>query len=470
MKNFKFIYAAIAVLAVAIIHFTVDTSSAMALSMATGIAIADGETKDEKPTKKEQKLFKQLDKHMGELVKAATNGLVKSEYVDEKHEEIVAQLKKMKKKTKSMNFEKAIDDFKSQIQAEVDQAGVQIAEAAKNIKGAEGKTVYSIMKEALEGDKMVKYLKAGGKGNSEPVVIDMKAVVDVTGFVGAVITPNRVGPQVSFVPPKKFDIRDVMATGTSDSDSIDHIKETGLVDADGFLAENVASAESELNLEEETTTGKRIATHINVSKRALRNVSFLASHLSNRFRELIAVTITGSILNDTGAGNTFNGFFNNAATFTAGDLTGKVDDANRADVLAAAMARLNEITNIEANAIFINPLDEYLLTATKDTTGQYAESTVVVSRIDGRLHINGIPVWSTHHVTFDKYLVCDLSATTTEYLETQPLTMFVAEQHASNAIENQVTFVFETEAILPIYKTFAFLKGTLTTDAIALNV
>ena len=428
-----------------------------------------GGGKDPQPNKKEQKLFKQLDKHMGELVKAATLGLVKSEYVDEKHEEIIAQLKKMKKKTKSMNFEKAIDDFKAQIQAEVDAAGVEIANAAKNIKGAEGKTVHSVIKEALEEEKMAKYLKAGGKGNSVPVVIDMKAVVDVTGFTGAVITPNRVGPQVSFVPPKKFDIRDVMATGSSDSDSIDHRKETGLVDANGFLAENVANAESDLNLEQVTTTSKRIATHVNVSKRALRNVAFLASHLSNRFRELIAVTITDSILNGTGAGNTFDGFFNNATTFTAGSLSGKVDEANFADVLAAAIARLNEITNLEANAIFMNPLDMFLLTVTKDTTGQYSESNVVVSRIEGRLFINGVPVWATHHVAADKYLVSDLSATSTEYLETQPLTMFIAEQHASNAIENQVTFVFETEAILPIYKDFAFLKGTLTTDAALLE-
>lgn len=446
---------------------------ALMAPFAMGMSYVDdpdsGGGKDPEPTKKEQKLFKQIDKQVGDLVKAATLGLVKSEYVDEKHDEIIATLKKMKKKTKSMNFEKAIEDFKSQIQAEVDAAGVEIAKLSKNITGAEGKTVHTVIKEALETDKMAKYLKAGGKGNSQPVEIDMKAVVDVTGFTGAVITPNRVGPQVSFVPPKKFDIRDVMATGASDSDSIDHIKETGLVDANGFLAENVASAESDLNLEQVTTTSKRIATHINVSKRALRNVAFLASHLSNRFRELIAVTITDSILNGDGTANTFDGFFNNATTFSAGSLADSVDEANRADVLAAAMARLNEISNIEANAIFINPLDEYLLTVTKDTTGQYSESTVVVSRINGRLHINGIPVWSTHHVTFDKYLVCDLSATSTEYLETQPLTMFVAEQHATNAVENQVTFVFETEAILPIYKDFAFLEGTLSTDAAALE-
>ena len=424
---------------------------------------------DPDATEQEKALFGKIDKRVEKLIKDADLKILKQDYVDDEIKKLKDELDKLTEDTKSANFEKAVEDFKSQIQAEVDKAGVEITKLVKDAGGLENKTIKSIMMDALEGEEMSKYLKEGGKGNSVQVEIDMKAVVDVTGFTGAVITPERFGPQVSFQPPKKFDIRDVMATGSSDSDSIDHIKETGLVDANGFLAENVASAESDLNLEQVTTTSKRIATHINVSKRALRNVSFLASHLSNRFRELIAVTITDSILNDTGAANTFDGFFNQATVFTAGSLALKVDEANRADVLAAAIARLNEITNLEANAIFINPLDEYLLNATKDTTGQYAESNVVVSRINGRIHINGVPTWSTHHVTFDKYLVCDLSATSTEYLETQPLTMFVAEQHATNAIENQVTFVFETEAILPIYKTFAFLKGTLSTDAILLE-
>ena len=193
------------------------------------------------------------------------------------------------------------------------------------------------------------------------------------------------------------------------------------------------------------------------------------SHLTNRFTEFIAEKITDSVLNGDGTSNTFDGFFNNAATFTAGSLANKVDEANNADVLSAALARLNEITNLQASAIFMNPLDEYLLTVTKDTTGQYSESNVVVSRINGRLHINGVPVWATHHVASDKYLVADLSATTTELLEVEGLSMLIADQHGTNAIENQVTFIFETEAILPIYKTFAFLKGTLSTDAVLLE-
>ena len=250
-------------------------------------------------------------------------------------------------------IEKSIEDLKGEIQEQIDAMGVEVKKVGEGSGTFEAKTLSTVIKEALETENIKEYLEAGGKGNSAEVDIDIKAVVDMTGFTGDVVTPGRVGPQVSFQPPKKFDIRDAMATGTSDIDSIDHIKETGLVDAAGFLAENVASAESDLNLEQVKTSSTRIATNINVSKRSLRNVAFLISHLSNRFSELIAVELTDGVLNGTGAGNTFNGFFNNATTFTAGSLAVKVDEANSADVIAAAIERLNQITKREANAIFM---------------------------------------------------------------------------------------------------------------------
>ena len=364
---------------------------------------------------------------------------------------------------------KSLEELEEKIQDQIDETGIAITKMQEGGGLSQGKTLSDLIKEALDTDQIKNHIEKGAVGSSEKISMDLKAIVDVTGFTGDVITPARFGPQVSFQPPKKFDIRDAIATGQSDVDSIDHIKETGLVNNAGFLAENVASAESDLNLEQVKTSSTRIATHINVSKRSLRNIAFLVSHLTNRFTELIAEKITDSVLNGDGTSNTFNGFFNNAATFTAGSLANKVDEANNADVLSAALARLNEITNLQASAIFMNPLDEYLLTVTKDTTGQYSESNVVVSRINGRLHINGVPVWATHHVASDKYLVADLSATTTELLEVEGLSMLIADQHGTNAIENQVTFIFETEAILPIYKTFAFLKGTLSTDAALLE-
>ena len=425
---------------------------------------------DPEPTEAEKKLMEKIEKKMGDYVKALELDQIKEEYVTEQIGKLKTELETIIEETKSKGFEKALEDYKAEMQSQLDEVGLEITKIGENAGGDKKvKTIKDIISEALESDDIKDYIEKGATGISKVVELDVKAIVDVTGFVGDVITPGRVGPDVAFVGPKKFDIRNAMATGQSDVDSIDHIKETGFVDNTGFLAENAASGESEINLEQVKTSSTRIATHINVSRRSLRNIAFLRSHLANRFTELIAEKITGSVLNDDGTGNTFDGFFNNAAAFTAGGLAGKVAEANRADVLAAAIARLAETTNLQATAIFISPLDEFLLTVTKDLQGSYSENTVIVARINGRLHINGVPVWATFHVAVDKYLVADLSATTTELLEVEGLTMKIAEEHGTNAIENQVTFIFEMEAILPIYKTFAFLKGDLVTDAVLLE-
>ena len=291
----------------------------------------------------------------------------------------------------------------------------------------------------------------------------------MVGFTNDVVAPNRRGPQVSYLGPKKFDIRDHLSGGTSDVDVIDHLKETGFVDNGGFLAENAETAESTLNLEQVKTTSVRLGTHIDVSKKALRNVGFLTNHLSNRFEEQLGQTLTDSIINGTGAANTIDGLFNNAATFTAGSLAGTVDSANTADTISAAICRLQEITNLMATAILMNPKDVYGMKVTKDTSGDYVESEVIVTRINGQLFIDAVPVFSTFHVAADTYLVGDLSATAVEWYVTDDLTMSISEHHDKNFIKNLVTFNFEIEGLLPIYKTFAFLKGTISTDKAAID-
>lgn len=431
------------------------------------VAYADGNKKaggkDPVATKKEKQLVKTIKSEIKTAVDGLKKGMLKEEYVDKKVKELNGKLKKLKKATKSHGFEKELAKLTKDVQKQIDEVGIQITKLGK-AGTQKTKTLKSVIEEVINSKEIKKYLEKGGTGTSPKVKLNLKAVTDVGGFTGEVITPDRRGPQVSFLGPKKFDIRMAIATGTSDVDNIDHIQESGFVNSSGFLAENAESVESTISLEQVKTVSERIATNINVSKKSLRNIAFLVSHITNRFTELIADKITDSALNGDGTGNTFTGFFNVAATFTAGGLAGKVDEANRADVLAAAIARFAQTTNLQATAIFISPLDEFLLTATKDLQGSYSENSVIVSRIDGRLHINGVPVWATFHVAVDKYLVADLSATTTELLEVEGVSMFIADQHKDNATKNQVTFIFEMDAILPIYKTFGFLKGDLVTD------
>lgn len=419
-------------------------------------------------TEKETAFLSAVQKQMEEAMTEKLKGTLTEEQFTEKMEALKTGLAEKELKALKDDLIKDMGTKFDDMQKQLDEAGTELTKLKEGGSPAKHKTIADVFEKALGAEELKGYLE-NPVGTSKSMELDLKAVVDVTGFTGDVVTPGRVGPEVSFVPPKQFDVRDVMATGTSDVDSIDHIKESGLVDANGFLAENASSAESDLNLEQVKTNSTRIATHVNVSKRALRNVSFLRSHLANRFTELMSVKITDSILNGTGAANTFNGFFNNATVFSAGTLAASIDEANTADTIGAAICRQQEITNMNPTAVFMNPKDVFLMTVTKDLQGSYSENSVVVSRVGNQLFINGVMVIPTYHVAADTYLVADLSATATEFLQVEGMTMTIATEHASNAIQNQVTFIFEMEGILPIYKTFAFLKGTISTDKAALE-
>ena len=424
---------------------------------------------DPEPTEAEKKLVEVLESKLTKYVTADDLKTLKEEYITEQVKLLQDQLDEVKENTGSELFKKEIDKLQETMQKQIDEAGVEIEKLSITGGNTKQVTFKSLIAEALEHEDYKEFIDRGHKGSSKGIDIDMKDVSFV-GFVADVVTPQRRGPEVAFLGPKKFDIRTILFGGTSDVDVIDHLIETGFANNEGFLAENAESVESTTNLEQKKTTSVRLATHVDVSKKALRNVSFLTNYLTNRFNEQMAETLTDSIINGDGTGDTVNGLFNNATVFTPGSLANSVEDANTADTISAAICRLAEITNLQATAILMNPKDVFGLKVTKDTTGDYVESAIIVTRVDGQLFIDGVPVFQTFHIATDKYLVADMSATAVEWYETQGLTMNVSESHDKNFIKNMVTFSFEIEGLLPIYKTFASLKGTISTDKLAIGV
>ena len=438
----------------------------MPFTFAMYIVEGEGGAGADVPTEKEKALFGKIEAKMKEFSEKESRGLIKKEYFDDEMKKLTDQLDALKESSKTEGLTKSIEDLKLDIQKQIDEAGLSITKLKETGVSKKTVTLEDAIAKALQSDEFKEFNDRGQRGQSKGIQLK-----DVTmgGFTNDVVTPERKGPEVAFLGPKKFDIRAILSGGTSDVDVLDHIKETGYSNAAGFLAENAASAESTLNLQQVKTTSVRMGTHIDVSKKALRNTSFLINHLTNRFNEQLIETLNNSIINGDGTSNTVDGLFNNATTFTAGTLASTVDSANTADVISAALCRLSEITNLRGTAIFMNPKDVYGVKVTKSSTGEYVESAVMVERRAGQLYIDGVPVFDTFHVSADAYLVGDYSATSLEWYETQGLTMSVSEQHDTNFIKNLVTFNFEIEGLLPIYKTFAFLKGTISTDKAAID-
>lgn len=313
---------------------------------------------------------------------------------------------------------------------------------------------------------------ADGKSKHAYLDFDQKDIDFGTSVQGAgnVVQPFQTGPTVTFVPEKPFDIRSIMAPISSNQSNVSFTKEKTYIDGVAVLAENAASTATDTTLEEITVNSVRIATNTTISRRALKNTSFLQRHVTDRIGTKLSAELTEQVLNGDGTGENMSGLFVNATVFTPGTFaTGQdneVTTPNLAGLLTVVKARLEEVNNVVANIAFLNPKDTVSLMLTKNTVdNDYLNLEVILSRDqNGIMRINGMPLVQTHFVAADDYLVADLSSETAELLVFENFTMRLAEDHSDNAVKNKVTFVFESEWILPVYANFRMLKGTIVAD------
>lgn len=309
-----------------------------------------------------------------------------------------------------------------------------------------------------------------GIGTSPEMKMQAKDIT-WTGFDisnGDIVSPQRVGPQVTFVPLEELDVRAIFPGGLTSDSTHEFVKEVGYTDNAGFLTENASSGETTVNLEGARTTSVRLATHVQISKRALKNVDFIQSYVSNRVMEHIKEQLNNGVFNGDGTSDTIDGMFNQAPAFTAGDFATSIQSAQTADLLTVAITRLLQIAQINANTIFLNYVDATKLVLTKDLDDNYLNDIIISRNEAGLLRVNGRPVLETFQVPEDEFLIAAMGPLYAELYQCGEINMWVADQHADTAIQNMVTFIVETEWIFSIYAPFRSLKGVISTDTAAI--
>lgn len=176
------------------------------------VAMTDADIKElevEKLSDYHKALAKDKEANVKELIEGKTS----KEYVDQIVEKLNTQLAGLKKSTESTELKDSIEAYKTEMQKQIDEAGVAITKLQDGgIPGA-GKTLKSVIMKALEHDEIKDFYARGEVGASKGVEIDLKDVT-MGGFTNDVVIPSRRGPQVSYLGPKKFDIRDHLALST----------------------------------------------------------------------------------------------------------------------------------------------------------------------------------------------------------------------------------------------------------------
>ncbi len=281
------------------------------------------------------------------------------------------------------NFNERFDAF--------EVANKKQAEAGKNL------TFKGALNQAIKDGAIDGIVKGSSRSASFEVKADMTVAAD---FTGDVIPADRV-PGYKFDPTRAVHIRQLIPNGSTSSDVVRYVKESGYTDGGAAKAEGATLGQSDFDMTATDANVRKIGTYFRISEEMLADTPQLTSYLAARAPEKLLSVEDDQILNGNGTAPNLSGIITDAADFAAGGFANAIESANEFDVLTAALNQL-ALANYTADYIMINPTDFHKILLLKSSQNEY----LVKDWNQGlQPRINGVPVVLSTAVTSDKYVL-----------------------------------------------------------------
>ena len=314
----------------------------------------------------------------------------------------------------------------------------------------------SALKDALENGA-IDGLK---KGHSQSARFEIKADMTVgADFTGEVIPADRV-PGYKFDPTRPVHIRQLLSIGSTQSDVVRYVKESGYTNAAAITAEGATFAQSDFDMTAVNANVKKIGTYFRISEEMLADTPQLTSYLSARAPEKLLEVEDANIL----TGNDLGGIINSAPAFAAGDYADSVEDANQFDVIVASLNQL-ALLNYNADTILLNPTDFHKILLLKDTTNNYLKDQVYGGLTPVFM---GVRVVLNSAITAGDFLIGNFSVGTQLWVR-QGVNVEFFREDGTNVRDGFVTVRVSERIALTNYLPNAFVKGTFATAQAALE-
>jgi len=395
---------------------------------------------------------------MNEELKGQLDGISKS---------IDAKIEKSNSDVVNNVVEKANEIVKSEVSGMATKLNERLdameVASKKQFNSQKKVTFKSALKEALDNGAV----EGIAKGNSRSASFELKADMTVAAdFTGEVIPADRV-PGYKFDPTRPVHVRQLLATGSTQSDVVRYVKESGYSNGAAATAEGTTLTQSDFDMTAADANVRKIGTYFRISEEMLADTPQLTSYLSARAPEKLLEVEDAQILSGDGTGANLSGIITDAADFdvsASGAFYQSVESANEFDVIVAALNQLS-LLNYSADCIMLNPTDFNKILLLKDSTNKYLKDQVYNGL---QPSFSGVKVIQNTAIAAGSFLIGNFGIGTQLWVR-QGVNVEFFREDGTNVRDGFVTVRVSERVALTNYLPNAFVNGTFSTAIAALE-
>ncbi|WP_339098650.1 phage major capsid protein [Pectobacterium brasiliense] len=292
---------------------------------------------------------------------------------------------------------------------------------------------------------------------SQRLSIPVKAAMISSDVPGNIVAPDRL-PGIDTAPKQRLFIRDLIAPGTTASNTIYWVQQTGFTNNAAAVAENTTKPYSNIEFEEKITPVRTIAHLFKASKQILDDFAQLQSQVDAEMRYGLKYVEEQEILFGDGTGVHLEGIIPQASAYSAAF---QVEKQNGIDDLRLAMLQA-QLARFPASGHVLHFIDWAKIELTKDSLGRYILANPAA--LTGPT-LWGLPVVATEATAFQGKFLTGAFSAGAQVFDREETNVVISTENADDFEKNMITIRCEERLALAVKRPEAFVYGSFTVPA-----
>ncbi|AHG63183.1 phage major capsid protein [Advenella mimigardefordensis] len=357
---------------------------------------------------------------------------------------------------------KASGEMAAETRAKVDEALSKQGELQAQMLEVEQKLMNAGKREEREeilsagrlvADSLTEQGVSASFRGSRSVTLPRSAITSVDTSGGSLVGSDR-RPGVVMPGLRRMTIRDLLAPGSTTSNNVEYVRETGFTNNARPVSEGQPKPYSDLTFELENAPVRTIAHLFKASRQILDDAAALASYIDARARYGLTMAEEAQFLFGNGTGANVFGIVPQASAYAAASgIT--VANSQRIDTIRLALLQA-ELAEFPASGIVLNPIDWAAIELTKDQEGRYI---IGQPQSGTEKTLWNRPVVDTQAMTQDDFLVGAFSLGA-QIFDRMDAEVLVSTENDKDFENNMVTIRAEERLALAVYRPEAFVTGS----------